>query len=162
MRKVRIGTGGRGAVLGGRLRCAAMGFAAMGLAATGGAATGCSAAPPPDAPPAPPAPAPDLDDDLGDLGPAEPEPIETGKDCATAEAVCDLGVCTAKLVNGCAQPVTCAFEILAMCQGTDDGGEARGKSRGTVPAGAEGEIQAAADCEDKAVASTLVDRLSCS
>jgi len=119
---------------------------------------GCSSNPPPDPPPPPPAPVPDLD---VVEGPAEAEDIDAGKDCVSAEAVCDLGLCTAKLRNNCEAPVTCALEVLAMCQGTTDAGEARSKSRGTVAAGEEGEISAAADCEDQAVASTIVESLSC-
>jgi hypothetical protein len=94
-------------------------------------------------------------------GPPEAEAIETGKDCVSAEAVCDMGLCTAKLNHQCEQPVTCALEVMAMCQGATDAGEARGKGRGTVPAGNEDELQAVADCQDKAVASTIVESLSC-
>ena len=119
---------------------------------------GCPGKPPPEAPPPPPAPEPELD--VPD-GPPEPEAIETGKDCASAEAVCDVGVCTAKVKNSCEQPVTCALEAMAMCQGTEDAGEARGKDRGTVAAGDEGELRAVADCQDQAVASTIVENLNC-
>lgn len=119
--------------------------------------TACSAPPPP-APTPPPQPDPELE--LPDE-PPPPEAVETGKDCVSAEAVCDGGVCTATLSNKCEAPVTCELEVLAICRGTTDTGEARGKSRDTIPAGQEYDMQAGADCQGKAVSATTVEVLSC-
>jgi hypothetical protein len=114
--------------------------------------------PPPDAPPPPPS-----DEAEPDVEGGESETLETGKNCATAEALCDGGVCTAKIKNSCPQPVTCELEMYALCQRSDDQdeGEARGKGRGTIPAGESGEIQAGANCEGRAVKLTQQDGLSC-
>jgi len=113
-------------------------------------------APPPNTPPPPKEAEPEIPE-----GPLEAEPLETGKDCATAEAICEGGVCTAKVMNKCDAPVTCSLSILALCQGGTDRGEARGKERDTIPAGSETEIQAGADCEGAAVMGTQVEQLTC-
>lgn len=131
------------------------GFAALGLAV--GFLAGCST-PPPEAPATPPQSEPDLE--VPD-GPAPAEAVETGKDCVTAEAVCEGGVCTATVDNGCEAPVTCELEILAICRGATDTGEARGKARDTVAAGKSYEMQAGADCQGKSVTATAVETLSC-
>jgi hypothetical protein len=114
--------------------------------------------PPPDAPPPPP-----NDDSEPVAAEGEAEPLETGKKCATAEAVCEGGVCKATVKNSCDAPVTCELEMYALCKASDetDAGEARGKGRGTIPGGDSGEIQAGANCEGRAVTMTQADGLSC-
>ena len=116
--------------------------------------------PPPDAPPPPPSEEAEVEPEEGA---GEAETLETGKDCASAEAVCEGGVCTAKIKNTCKAPVTCQLEMYALCQASDDTdeGEARGKGRGTIAAGESGDIQAGADCEGRAVKLTKADGLSC-
>jgi len=120
---------------------------------------GCgSAAPAPTKPT--PEPSPDLGGgDVSDVPLAEP--LETGNDCVTAEAECEGGMCTAKLQNDCEVPVTCELNVLVMCRGGTDTGEARGKGRDTFPAGADGELQAAGDCEGRAGAGTIPENMSC-
>ena len=103
----------------------------------------------------------DVDVDAGDDGPAEPESVETGKDCATAEAVCEGGVCTVTLKNDCAEPVTCEMKMLALCRSETDVGEAKGVGRDTFAAGVTGELQAGADCQGRQVAATQMDGMSC-
>lgn len=123
-------------------------------------AAACLAAcsPPPPEAPAPPPPEPEIE--IPD-GPPPPEAVETGKDCAKAEAVCEGGVCTATIRNECEEPVTCELEVLAICRGETDTGEARGKARDTIAAGQEYDMQAGADCQDKMVTATTVESLSC-
>jgi hypothetical protein len=118
--------------------------------------TACS--PPPPEAPAPPAPEPALE--IPD-GPPPPEAVETGKDCVKAEAVCEGGVCTATVQNQCEEPVTCELEVLAICRGETDTGDARGKARDTIAAGQEYEMQAGADCQEKEVTATTVELLVC-
>jgi hypothetical protein len=91
----------------------------------------------------------------------EAEALETGKDCATAEAVCENGICTATVKNSCDGPVTCELSMYAMCKGDTEAGEARGKGRGTIAGSDSGDIQAQANCEGRAVALTQADGLSC-
>jgi hypothetical protein len=117
----------------------------------------CSA-PPPEAPPPPPPEEPGLD---VVEGPGPAEAVDTGTDCATAQAVCEGGVCTATIKNDCSEPVTCQLEVLAICRGATDTGEARGKARDTVAVGQEYDMQAGADCQDKSVTATTVESLSC-
>ncbi len=105
------------------------------------------------------APQPEIDTPPEGLG--GPEKVDTGKDCASAEGTCNNGVCTVKVTNQCKDPVTCEFSILAMCRGETDAGEARGKGRGTVPAGGDGELEAGADCEGKSVTGTTIEGMSC-
>jgi hypothetical protein len=115
--------------------------------------------PPPDAPPPPPPE--DADVEGNHDGPAAVEAVETGKDCATAQAVCEGGVCTATIKNDCSEPITCELKVLAICRGATDTGEARGKARDTIAASQEYDMQAGADCQDKAVTATTVEGLSC-
>ncbi|HHH31645.1 MAG TPA: hypothetical protein ENK57_25310 [Polyangiaceae bacterium] len=123
------------------------------LAACGGA---------PAAPDTPSEPA--LPDGAGDDvvdGDAAPEAVDTGIDCAKAEATCEGGVCTVMMNNTCEAPITCELHILALCQGETEVGEARGVGRDTFPVGYEGKLQAGADCEGRAVVGTQVDTLAC-
>lgn len=91
----------------------------------------------------------------------EAEAVETGKDCVTATATCQGGVCDVEVDNGCKEPVTCAVEILALCRGANFTGEARGKARDTFAVGDKGVMQGGADCQGSAVAGTQVDTMSC-
>lgn len=120
---------------------------------------GCPPPPPEDVPETPPA----TDEDLGPegMGEAVAEAVETGKDCTTAEVLCDGGVCTATIKNACEAPVTCALDMMAVCQGETDMGEARGKGRDTIAAGVTFELQAGANCQGDRVIATQVDSLSC-
>jgi hypothetical protein len=121
----------------------------------------CSPAKPnPEPQPQPTAePAPELDEVPAGLG--GPEKLDSGKDCAAAEGLCENGICKVTIKNTCKEPVTCEFQILAMCRGETETGEARGKGRGTVPAGGEGELEAGADCEGKFVTGTTFESMSC-
>ncbi len=103
------------------------------------------------------------DDGGGDVveGDAAPESVDSGIDCAKAEATCEGGVCTVAMNNTCEAPVTCELRIIALCQGETEVGEARGVGRDTFPVGYEGELQAGADCEGRAVVGTQVDTLEC-
>jgi len=124
----------------------------LGAVACGGSSTGA------DAPPPPP-PTDDMGDD--DPAPAGPEPLDTGKDCATAEATCDGGLCTAKVKNDCDTAITCELAMYSLCRGSTTGGEARGKGRNTIPSKSEGEIEGVANCEGAVVDATIADGLSC-
>ncbi len=117
----------------------------------------CSNTPPPDPPPTPPSPEADDEPEL----PTGPEAIETGKDCATAEADCEAGMCTTQVKNACDTAVTCEMVVLALCEGSTTEGEAKGKARGTIPPGQTDKLQAVADCEGQAITATTVDALSC-
>ncbi|MND05007.1 hypothetical protein D3C83_255570 [compost metagenome] len=50
---------------------------------------------------------------------------------------------------------------MALCSGSTDKGEARGKARGTIPAGQGDNFQAVADCEGAGISSTMIESLSC-
>lgn len=89
------------------------------------------------------------------------EPLETGKDCVTAMALCDGGVCTAKVQNNCEVPVTCELDVLVMCRDETTAGEARGKGRDTFAAGTTAELQAAGNCEGRMIAGTVPDGMRC-
>lgn len=117
----------------------------------------CDGGPPPTPPDTPPAPEPEVVPD----GPSGPEAVETGRDCATAEADCDGGMCKTEIKNNCEAPVTCELLIMALCQSATDRGEARGKDRGTVPAGQSDTFQAVADCEGASITATMVESLTC-
>ena len=130
-------------------------FALFGFAALLAA---CSSTPPPTPPDTPPAPEPDEDVDDVDAG---PEAIETGRDCATAEATCDGGMCKTEIKNGCDSPITCNVLIMALCQSSTDRGESRGKARGTIPGGKSDTLQAVADCEGASITATMVETLEC-
>lgn len=118
----------------------------------------CNGAAPPTPPDTPPAPEPE---DVEPDEPAGPEAIETGRDCATAEAECDGGMCKTAIKNNCEAPVTCEVLIMALCQSATDRGEARGKARGTIPSGKTDTFQAVADCEGQSITATMVETLTC-
>ena len=119
---------------------------------------GCAPPPPAEVPKTPPADEPELDTEGHE---AVSEAMETGKDCAKAEVLCEGGVCTASIKNDCEAPVTCELDILAICQGETDTGEARGKGRDTIAPGVAFNLQAGADCHGDAVLATQVDTLTC-
>ena len=121
--------------------------------------SGCGGATAPPAAPASPA-EPDVDDvEVPDTALAES--IETGKDCVSAEAECEGGVCTATVQNNCEVPVTCEFNVLVMCRSETDTGEVRAKGRDTFAAGVSAELQAGGDCEGREVAGTIPDGMTC-
>ena len=95
--------------------------------------------------------------------PPKPEvnPIDTGKDCATATTECGGGVCLAKVKNDCDQPVTCELDILAACSGATVTGDARSKGRATIPAKTESKFSAQGNCEDGTVDLTTAESMSC-
>lgn len=133
-----------------------MRFGSIGLAVLS-LVVACDSTPPPTPPNTPPAPQPDEEP----TEPSGPEAIETGRDCATAEADCDAGMCTTEIKNNCEAPVTCEVLIMALCESSTSKGEARGKARGTIPAGESDKLQAVADCEGQSINATMVDSLSC-
>lgn len=90
-----------------------------------------------------------------------PEAIETGRDCATAEADCSGGVCKTEVKNNCESPITCNVLIMALCQSSTTRGESRGKARTTIPAGQVDTMQAIADCEGSSITATMVESLEC-
>ena len=110
---------------------------------------------------APSPPSPDGDDEDSDLGGATAEALETGTDCATAEAVCDNGSCVATVENRCPDAVTCELSMMAICEGMVDGGQANGKGRDTIAAGATGNIEGVANCEGAAYRITTAESLTC-
>jgi hypothetical protein len=120
---------------------------------------GCGSPPEPNVPDRPEETPLEADDEPA--GDAEPESVDTGKDCATAEALCEGGVCTLAMKNDCPEPVTCELKIIALCRGETEVGEARGVGRDTFAAGVTGELQAGADCQGANVAATQIDELTC-
>ena len=110
--------------------------------------------PPPKPPPPPPI-------DEVPAGPPEPEAIDTGKECVKAEVVCEKGFCTAKVNNSCETPVTCELDILALCKSGSAAGAQRAKARGTIPAGSEGKLEKAADCDGVLVVATKAEKMNC-
>ncbi len=113
----------------------------------------------------PPPAAPKLDaepvEEPVDEGPATPEEIETGSDCATAKGLCEGGVCTVDVNNGCEAAVSCQLEAMALCRDGNATGEARGKGRDTIAAGESSQIQAQGDCEGRQTLATQLVNLSC-
>jgi hypothetical protein len=113
----------------------------------------------PETAPAAPEPEPDVDSEVPDA--TFKEEMETGSDCATAEADCEGGVCTATITNNCEVAVTCEFKVMVLCRSGTDTGEARGQGRDTFAAGTTGELQAGGNCDGREVAGTTPDSISC-
>lgn len=126
---------------------------AIALALSGG----CAGAKPPPPKPKPPSDEPEPED----FEEIEPEPIETGKDCVSAEVECGGGVCVANVKNDCDDPVTCNLAIMASCRTGTTTGEARTKSRATFRAKTEDKMSAQGDCADGEVILTVADSMSC-
>jgi hypothetical protein len=100
------------------------------------------------------------------MGPPEPEKVETGHECATADAVCDAGVCTIKFKNGCDKPLTCDAFMGLRCQAGTDIIEAKGRGRQTFPASAggkasDGELHVTANCTTGSVVQSSITDLTC-
>jgi hypothetical protein len=89
------------------------------------------------------------------------EAIESGKDCAKAEAQCGGGVCALSLDNTCAAAVTCDIHILTVCQAQTDIVQAKARKRETFAAGKKDRVSIAADCAENRIISTKVQTLSC-
>ena len=94
-------------------------------------------------------------------GPPEPEKVETGHDCATAEAVCDGGVCTMKFKNGCEKPLTCDAFMGLRCQAGTDIIEAKGRGQKTFPAKTDGELHVTANCTTGSIVQSSITDLTC-
>lgn len=126
-----------------------------------GGVLGCSAPPPPEVkePAAPEATA----TARPEVGPeAIPkEAVESGMDCAKAEAQCGGGVCAVTMKNGCDKAVTCDFSILTVCQAETDLVQAKAKRRETFASGAKESVSIAADCAANRIVSTKVSALVC-
>jgi hypothetical protein len=88
------------------------------------------------------------------------EPVETGKDCASAQAKCGGGVCDAKVKNDCDTAVRCALEIAATCGTSGGGSTANGSDHATIAAHATGDVGAQATCGGDVV-HTEIQKLSC-
>jgi hypothetical protein len=111
-------------------------------------------------PPPPPSPTPKP------VAPAPPPPpekvkVETGKDCAKAEATCSGGLCDVEVDNGCAEPVSCDVTATAVCKTDAEMLDAQGRGRGTVPAKSKGKLSAVADCTRGVVMTTSVKEMRC-
>lgn len=141
-------------------RSVLLGWLEPGLALTALVALSCSPAPPPPAV-VPPVAAQSAAPEPDPPSPPTPEPIETGKECATAKQVCDGVGCQATIKNDCGEPVTCELEILTRCRASGGVRDARSTGRGTIPAKTEGELSAVADCQGGTVQFTLAESLSC-
>ncbi len=118
--------------------------------------TGCGGAPP--APPAAPAPPPT---ESAPSAPPSAEPVDTGKDCATAQGRCGGGACNVTVKNGCDQAVRCELEISATCESQSGTAEAGGKERQGFAPGTSGDLGAQATCTDGRVVRTEIRKLSC-
>jgi hypothetical protein len=138
-------------------RSIALPLAALALLGLGLA---CSSGTPEAEGPAQPDPS-EGDDDDEPAGDGEPEAVSTGRDCLSASAYCEGGMCTWDFDNKCKAAVTCEVAMMAVCQGSTDRGEARGTGRGTIPAGSKDKIEAAANCEGASVMATQVESISC-
>ena len=128
-------------------------LAALLLSACGGVTPKPAADP--DKPDLTAVPAPEPDE------PATAEEVETGSDCATAMALCEGGVCTVDVTNGCEAAVTCALEAMSLCRDATSTGEARGKARDTVPVGETVQLQAQGDCESAQIVATQLVSFRC-
>ncbi len=117
----------------------------------------CNNTPPPTPPETPPAPEPDVEAGMD----SDPEPLETNRECANAEAECDSGICKTVVKNGCDSAITCNVVIMALCQSSTTSGESRGKARGTIPAGKSDTLTAIADCEGSSITATMVESFEC-
>ena len=95
------------------------------------------------------------------MGPPEPEKVETGHDCATAEAVCDGAVCTVKFKNGCEKPLTCDAFMGLRCQAGTDIIEAKGREKKTFPAKSEGDLHVTANCTTGSIVQSSITDLTC-
>ena len=133
-------------------------FGSITLAGAGIAVAGCSATPPP-APPQPP-------NAETTAKPAETaeiprEPVETGKDCAKAEAQCGNGVCAVTMNNGCDQAVTCDLTVMMVCQAETDLVQAKARKHETFAAGSKDSVSIAADCAAGRIVTTKVQTITC-
>lgn len=120
------------------------------LTACGGARP--AAQPPPSAqPPAPSA----------ESSPPAAEPVASGMDCVTAQALCGAGVCNVSVKNGCNQPVRCTLEISATCDSPAGMNDATGREHDTFAAGSTGDLATRASCTGGPIVHTEVRTLSC-
>jgi hypothetical protein len=99
--------------------------------------------------------------DPGPAEPAGPEPVQTGHECATAEATCDGGLCELKLKNGCDKPLTCDAFVVIRCKAGTDLVEARGRGRDTFPAKTDGKLDVTANCTMGSIVQTSLSELKC-
>jgi hypothetical protein len=118
---------------------------------------GCGGA---QAAPKPPPSTPSAVDSAATAAPST-QPVETGKDCATAEGKCGGGVCDVTVKNGCSQAIRCELEVAATCESQSGTAESGGRERDTFAAGASGDLGAKATCADGRVVRTEVRQLSC-
>ena len=87
--------------------------------------------------------------------------VDTGKDCAKAEAKCGGGACNIHVKNGCDTPVRCALEIAVACTVQGGTSEANAADHATIDPHGEGDVGAQAACSGGQVARTSVRTLAC-
>jgi hypothetical protein len=127
------------------LGSASLFLAGCGAAPPAAEAVASAKAPEPDTPPAPPT----------------PEPVETGRDCAKASALCEGDGCTLELDNQCDAPLTCDAFIMLRCQTNTEIVEARGRGRQTFPSKAKQELVVRSNCTMGALVGTYFSELKC-
>lgn len=137
------------------------GSSSAGLAAGLGLAlgmVGCGGAPPPPAPKAEPVAA------AAPPAPPEPpskEPIDTGSECAKAEAQCGGGACLLTVDNACDQAVSCDATMVTTCKSGTSMVEAARRKRETYAAKSQGELSLQGNCPDGEILATAMKSLAC-
>jgi hypothetical protein len=104
--------------------------------------------------------------------PAEPEPlppsatpqaqaVDSGKECAKAEARCGSGICNVTVKNDCDARVHCELTVTATCDTAGAATEVYGGDRASIDAHASGEVDAQATCSTGQTLHTEVRKLTC-
>ncbi len=93
----------------------------------------------------------------------KPEPVDTGRDCATAQTRCGGGRCVAEIDNRCKLPITCKLHIESLCQ-TSNGetGPASASTKEVTTLGSQTRsIEAETSCGQGTPVTTRIEGLEC-
>lgn len=93
----------------------------------------------------------------------KPEPMDTGRECATAQTRCGGGRCTAEIDNRCKLPITCKLHIESLCQ-TSNGetGPANASTKDVTTLGSRTNvIEAETSCGQGTPVVTRIEGLEC-
>lgn len=91
------------------------------------------------------------------------EPMDTGRDCATALTRCGSGRCIAEIDNQCKIPITCKLHVESMCL-TSNGetGPANASTKEVTTLGSRTKvIEAETSCGQGTPVTTRIQQLEC-